>query len=93
MAVPKRKVSRARRDTRSANKGLTAQPLNLCFEGICQGTPKLPHLVCTVCGFYKGRKILTTTAERDLKREQARKAREARRPAQQEPAVDQTQGQ
>jgi large subunit ribosomal protein L32 len=91
MAVPKRKQSRSRRDSRSANKGLTPQPANLCFEGICQGTPKLPHLVCEKCGFYKGRKILTTKAERDLKRDQARKAREAARPAKQQDQDDSTQ--
>jgi large subunit ribosomal protein L32 len=68
MPVPKRKVSRARRDKRSANWGIKPQIPSFCFNGICEGEPKLPHVVCTKCGFYKGKKVMTTKLDRDLKR-------------------------
>lgn len=72
MAVPKRKVSRSRRDMRSANKGLDPQPMNYCHEGACQGSPKLPHEVCAVCGFYRGKKVMTTKLDRSIKRNENR---------------------
>lgn len=72
MAVPKRKVSRARRDKRSANKGLKPLPMTYCGEGACKGAPKLPHEVCPVCGFYKGKKVLRTKADRSLSRGEKR---------------------
>lgn len=78
MAVPKRKVSRSRRDKRSANKGLDPQTVNLCFSGSCTGTPRLPHQVCPKCGFYRGVKVLKTKAERGLARDEKRQAVEAR---------------
>lgn len=83
MAVPKRKVSRSRRDKRSANKGLDPQTVNLCFEGSCAGTPRLPHQVCPKCGFYRGVKVIKTTkAERGLARDEKRQAIAARQPKQ-----------
>jgi large subunit ribosomal protein L32 len=87
MAVPKRKLSRSRRDMRSANKGIEPQPVNFCFEGACDGTPKLPHQVCSVCGFYKGKKVLVTKADRTLKRNEARLA-ETRRAKKAQPETD-----
>lgn len=72
MAVPKRKVSRARRDKRSANKGLKPLPMVYCTEGACKGAPKLPHEVCSVCGFYKGKKVLRTKIDRSVLRGEAR---------------------
>ena len=80
MPVPKRKRSRARRDSRFANKGLKAKPFSLCAN--CKSTgkeiPLLSHQTCMTCGFYKGRKILATKAERAEKRGVARKARSER---------------
>ena len=57
MPVPKRKLSRSRRDMRSANKHITPQPFALCQHEGCKA-PLLPHRVCTGCGFYKGVKVL-----------------------------------
>lgn len=88
MAVPKRKQSRSRRDKRSANKGLDPQPVNLCFQGSCQGTPRLPHQVCPSCGFYRGVKVLKTKAERTLVRTEKRKEAEARQPKQENAPVE-----
>ena len=56
MAVPKRKVSRARRDKRRSNVWkLTAPTLIACPS--C-GAYRVPHRVCTNCGMYNGRQVL-----------------------------------
>jgi large subunit ribosomal protein L32 len=56
MAVPKRKVSRARRDKRrSVVDRLSAPAFSVCDN--CSEL-KVPHRVCAACGFYKGREII-----------------------------------
>ncbi len=56
MAVPKRKVSRARRDKRrSAVWKLDAPAFSTCPQ--C-GELKVPHRVCAHCGFYKGVEVI-----------------------------------
>lgn len=50
MAVPKRKMSKARRDSRRANWKLTAPGLVECPQ--CHEM-KMPHRVCPECGYYK----------------------------------------
>ena len=56
MAVPKRKVSKARRDKRRSSVWkLTAPTLTKCTQ--C-GEYKLPHQVCGNCGYYKGKEIV-----------------------------------
>jgi large subunit ribosomal protein L32 len=67
MPVPKRKRSRARRDSRFANKGMSEGSIVLCAQ--CQ-EPLRPHVACTKCGFYKGKKMLATKSERILRRTQ-----------------------
>ena len=64
MPVPKRKRSRARRDSRFANKGMKVKIFAKCNN--CQEAV-LPHQVCNTCGFYKGIKVLTTKGELSLK--------------------------
>jgi len=78
MPVPKRKRSRARRDSRFANKGIKVKIFAHCNN--CQEAV-LPHQVCNTCGFYKGIKVLTTKGERSLKRAQLRQAASARKQA------------
>ena len=85
MPVPKRKRSRQRRDKRFANKGLSIGQFGLCSQ--CDA-PQLSHQVCKECGFYKGRKVLTTKAERMVKRNavaQVRQTRQAAMDAQAQP--------
>lgn len=56
MAVPKRKTSKAKRDSRrAANVRLTAPGLSECPQ--CHSS-KLPHRVCPECGFYDGREVV-----------------------------------
>lgn len=28
------------------------------------GSPKRPHMICASCGYYKGRQVLSVTAEK-----------------------------
>lgn len=56
MAVPKRKVSKSRRDLRRSNNSrLTAPALVKCSK--C-GEFKLAHRVCKACGTYNGKELI-----------------------------------
>ena len=60
MAVPKRKVSRARRDKRRSSVWkLDVPSLSKCTQ--C-GELKMPHRVCPACGFYKGKEVIKIEA-------------------------------
>ncbi|MBQ3099846.1 MAG: 50S ribosomal protein L32 [Clostridia bacterium] len=60
MAVPKRKVSKARRDTRrSNNTKLEAPAMVKCPK--C-GEFNLTHRVCKACGSYNGKEIIKQEA-------------------------------
>jgi ribosomal protein L32 len=77
MPCPKRKASRARRNKRSANKGLDVQTFTHCPNS---GIPVMPHTVCLESGYYKGVKVMATKADRLAKRgqkEQVAKTRQA----------------
>ncbi len=80
MPVPKRKRSRARRDSRFANKGIIAKVLASCPN--CQAINE-PHQVCNYCGHYKGVKIMVTKLERMIKRGQTRKVQHEKAQARQ----------
>ncbi len=61
MAVPKGKVSRARRDKRRSSVWkLQAPTLTKCTQ--C-GELTMPHKVCSNCGFYKGKEVIKVNAE------------------------------
>lgn len=72
MPVPKRKRSRARRDSRFANKFIKPKAFAACKE--CN-EPIMPHQACKSCGFYKGAKVLTPKSERAAKRMEVRQAK------------------
>ena len=56
MAVPKRKVSKARSDKiRSSVSKLDAPTLVKCPQ--CH-EPKLAHRVCKKCGYYDGKQVV-----------------------------------
>ena len=55
MAVPKRKMSKARRDRRRANWKLSVPGMVECPQ--CHEL-KLSHRVCTECGYYDGKQVI-----------------------------------
>lgn len=58
MPVPKRKTSRAVRDSRrGGNNNVKSMTLSECPQ--CH-QPKAPHRVCPTCGYYKGREVVET---------------------------------
>lgn len=62
MAVPKGKVSKARKHSRSANWKLTASNLSECPH--CH-TLIQSHRVCKNCGFYEGRPVVINNKNND----------------------------
>ena len=61
MAVPKCKVSKARRDTRRSNVWKLEVPgLTKCPN--C-GEFTTSHRACKSCGFYKGREVIAVKAD------------------------------
>lgn len=61
MAVPKRKTSKARRDSRRAQTWtLSAPGIAACPQ--CHQM-KMTHRVCPTCGFYKGRAVIDVDAK------------------------------
>lgn len=59
MAVPKRRVSRQRRDSRRANWKLDVPGFVKCPQ--CHEF-KMPHRMCGACGYYKGREVVKKDA-------------------------------
>ncbi len=53
--LPKKKISRGRRDRRRAHHALKSRNTVQCSN--C-GETRLPHHVCGNCGFYQGREII-----------------------------------
>ncbi len=66
MAVPKRKVSKARRDKRRSSvwklklPGMVECPQ--CHE------MKLSHRVCKSCGYYDGKQVVNTAAAKPVEK-------------------------
>ncbi|MEG1774508.1 MAG: 50S ribosomal protein L32 [Oscillospiraceae bacterium] len=61
MAVPKRKTSKARKNKRRSSVWkLDAPAFSKCTQ--C-GELKMPHRVCPLCGYYKG-KLVVKVAEK-----------------------------
>lgn len=57
MAVPKRKMGRARTHSRRSSHALKGPSLSVCPQ--CR-QPKLPHRVCPECGYYDGKEVIDT---------------------------------
>ena len=57
MAVPKRRKSVSKKNSRRATHKISARAYNLCV--VC-GAPRIPHRVCPSCGTYKGEEVLHT---------------------------------
>ncbi|MGI6308752.1 MAG: 50S ribosomal protein L32 [Dethiobacteria bacterium] len=55
MAVPRGKISKSKRDKRRANWKIELPGLAKCSQ--CHEI-KLPHRVCPLCGYYKGKEVV-----------------------------------
>ncbi|MDR0499345.1 MAG: 50S ribosomal protein L32 [Holophagales bacterium] len=55
MPNPKRRHSKARRDRRRTHDALDVMSSSTCPN--C-GAAKLPHRVCPICGFYRGKQAI-----------------------------------
>ncbi|MHC1578430.1 MAG: 50S ribosomal protein L32 [Dehalococcoidia bacterium] len=53
--LPKKKTSKASQGKRRSHLRLTPPALDICPH--CH-SPKLPHHVCPVCGWYDGREVI-----------------------------------
>lgn len=58
--VPKKKTSKARRDSRRSHHALLAPNLVTCAQ--C-GEQKLSHTVCMKCGSYKGKTVVEVDSD------------------------------
>ncbi len=59
MAVPKGKISKARKHSRRANWRLHIPGMIKCAQ--C-GEYKMPHRICPACGYYNGKEIVKKEA-------------------------------
>ena len=59
MAVPRKKVSKSKRDSRRAHDALKPSAYVECPN--C-GELKRPHHVCASCGYYDGREVVSVEA-------------------------------
>ncbi|MEE2746035.1 MAG: 50S ribosomal protein L32 [Pseudomonadota bacterium] len=59
MAVPKKKISKSRRNSRRAHDALGVSVYGECPN--C-GEAKLPHHLCASCGYYDGREVIETSS-------------------------------
>ena len=57
MSVPAKRRSRSKVRRARANKHMKPSTLFPCPE--CK-TPKMPHIVCSNCGKYKGKEVINT---------------------------------
>lgn len=55
MAEPKKKLSHSRSGARRSQLHMHEQILIACKQ--CK-TPKMPHVVCAICGSFNGEKVL-----------------------------------
>jgi large subunit ribosomal protein L32 len=55
MAVPRNRVSNARKNSRRAHHAKKPKQLGTC--GNCSAI-KVSHVICPSCGFYAGRQVL-----------------------------------
>jgi large subunit ribosomal protein L32 len=60
MPNPKRRHSKARTSKRRAHDHLTVPAATTCQQ--C-GADKLPHRVCTECGYYRDREVIEVETE------------------------------
>jgi len=62
MAVPRNRLSNARKNIRRAHDA--KKPKNLLSCKNC-GASKRPHAICSSCGMYRGRAVIAQAAEQE----------------------------
>ena len=62
--LPKRKLSKGRRNRRRSHYNLKPTTLEVCPQ--CKEL-KLPHQVCPTCGTYNGRQVINVQARAERK--------------------------
>ncbi len=62
MGVPKKRTSKMRRDRRRAASNKLKSPVQVNSCPNC-GAATQPHRVCPSCGFYKGKKVISGSAD------------------------------
>ena len=65
MAVPKNKISKARRDKRRTAQCRLSEPTVVACPKC--GEPCAPHRVCKNCGTYNGREVIPAAEAKDAK--------------------------
>jgi large subunit ribosomal protein L32 len=60
MAQPKHKTSKSKKRLRRASHSRPLPKVAVC--NAC-GEPALPHRICSACGQYNGRQVLTVTGD------------------------------
>jgi len=65
MANPKRRHSTSRQNRRRAMWKLEKPPMAACPQ--CN-QPKMPHFMCSSCGYYDGREIVNIEKEKERKK-------------------------
>jgi large subunit ribosomal protein L32 len=60
MAVPRNRVSNARKNSRRSHMAKKPKQTSACSN--C-GVATLPHTLCTACGFYAGRLVLNVNKD------------------------------
>ena len=65
MAHPKRRHSNTRTRTRRAHDFITPKSLSKCSN--C-GAKILPHRICKVCGYYKGKQQIVIKVKEEKKK-------------------------
>lgn len=56
MAVPRNRMSNARKNSKRAHHAKTPKSMSTCSN--CS-TPKIPHVICPSCGAYDGRIVIS----------------------------------
>lgn len=56
MAVPRNRMSNARKNSKRAHHAKKPKSLAMCSN--CEN-PKLPHVICPTCGAYNGRIVIS----------------------------------
>ncbi|ETZ05172.1 50S ribosomal protein L32 [Holospora undulata] len=60
VAVPKKRTSYSRQRMRRSHDHVKIHPVGTCKN--C-GKNRFPHHMCLECGYYNGRKVITTKTE------------------------------